>query len=59
MLNIMDSVFNGMARIEMYRAQLVPELFPNQKPFLIGNWSVDELEMYCGIYERKSDGVGV
>lgn len=59
MLNVMDPLFNGMARIEMYRAQLVPELYPNQRQFQLGNWSAEELEMYCGIYERVSDGVGV
>lgn len=54
MLNIMDPLFNGMARVEMYRAQLVPELFPNQKPFRIENWSAEEREMYCGIYGKAA-----
>lgn len=47
-MNIMDSVFNGMGGSELYRAQVFPELFPNQKPMLIENWSAQDLEMYCG-----------
>lgn len=47
-MNIMDSIFNGMGGSEMYRAQVFPELFPNQKQMLTGNWSVQDLEMYCG-----------
>ena len=59
MLNIMDPLFNGLARVELYRAQLVPELYPNYKPFLVHNWTAEEREMYCGIYGKVSDGVGV
>lgn len=58
-MNIFDSSLNGMARVELYRAQLVPDLFPNQKEFLVWNWTAEEREMYCGIYERERDGVGV
>jgi hypothetical protein len=46
----MDSQFNGMGRSELYRAQVFPELFPHEKPMLIEQWSVEEREMYCGIY---------
>ena len=52
MLNIMDPLFNGMGRIAMYRAQLVPDLFPNQRPFRVENWTDEEREMYCGIYRK-------
>ena len=49
----MDSTFNGMPGSEMYRAEIVPDLFPHQKPMLIGNWTDDDREMYCGgIYTK-------
>lgn len=48
MLNIMDSLFNRMARSEFYRSHLFPELFPHERPMLIENWSKDDLEMYVG-----------
>ena len=47
-MNIVDSMFNGMGASEMYRAQVFPELFPNQKRMLVENWSEQDLEMYCG-----------
>ena len=47
MINIMDSVFNGMAGSELYRAQVFPELFPHQKLMLIENWDQQDIEMYC------------
>ena len=49
MNNIMDSLFNGMAASEFYRAQVFPELFPHEKPMLIHNWSEQDREMYCGV----------
>lgn len=47
-MNIFDGAFNGLARSEMYRAQMVPDLFPHEKPMAIENWSQDDLEMYVG-----------
>lgn len=46
--NIFDSKFNGMGRSEMYRHQLVPDLFPHEKPMLVENWPADDREAYCG-----------
>ena len=48
--SIMDSLFNGMGASEFYRAQLLPDLFPHEKPMLIHNWSQQDREMYCGVY---------
>lgn len=48
MLNIMDSQFNGMGRSELYRAQVFPELFPHEPRMLLGNWPIEDLEMFCG-----------
>lgn len=49
MHNLMDALFNGTARSEMYRAQIFPELFPHERPMMIENWSAEDREMYCGI----------
>lgn len=52
MNNIFDATFNGMGGGELYRAQLVPELYPAQlKPHpRFENWSDEDKEAYCGIY---------
>lgn len=48
----MDSLFNGMGGSEMYRSQVVPDLFP-YSPMLIDNWTAQDREMYCGgIYTK-------
>ena len=49
MINIMDSMFNGMAGSEFYRAQVFPELFPHEKRMLTENWSQEDREMYLGV----------
>lgn len=46
--HLFDGMFNGMARSELYRAQLVPELFPHEKPMLVDNWPEQDREMYVG-----------
>lgn len=46
--NIFDGTFNGMPRSEMYRAQVTPELFPEERPMLIENWDAQDREAYCG-----------
>lgn len=48
MNNIFDAQFNGMGRSEMYRALIVPEVFPHEKPMLVENWHPEDLEAYCG-----------
>lgn len=48
MNHLFDSWFNGAARSELYRSQVVPELFPHEKPMLINNWPSDDLEMFVG-----------
>jgi hypothetical protein len=32
----------------LYRAQVTPDLFPNEGRMLIENWSAEDREMYCG-----------
>lgn len=46
--SIFDGAFNGTPRSEMYRAQVVPDLFPHERPMRIENWSSLDREMYCG-----------
>jgi hypothetical protein len=67
MHNIMDSLFNGMAASEFYRAQVFPELFPHEKPMLPNRWPKEDQEMFCGPachaatlpYTRSEAGKGV
>ena len=47
-LNIIDTIFNGMPRSELYRSQAFPEVFPHEKRMLIENWPAQDREMYCG-----------
>ena len=49
MIGIFDEVFNGAGRSEMYRSWLVPDLFPHERPPRLENWSLEDLEAYCGI----------
>ncbi|WP_165614794.1 hypothetical protein [Mycobacteroides chelonae] len=57
MLNIFDPLFNGMPHSEMYRAEIVPDLFPHQPRMLVENWSQQDREMYCGGEYTKGYGV--
>lgn len=50
MLNIFDPLINGMARSELYRACVFPDVFKHEPEMQIQNWSAVDLEMYCGIY---------
>lgn len=52
--SVFDSSFNGIPRSEMYRAQVTPDIYPNEKPMLIHQWSEQDREMYCGgIYHNQ------
>jgi len=48
MHNLIDALFNGMPGSEMYRAQIFPELFPDQPEMRLDNWPLEDLEMYVG-----------
>ncbi|APQ42404.1 hypothetical protein PBI_BLUE_48 [Mycobacterium phage Blue] len=47
-MNIFDGQFGGMSGVDMYRAWVTPELYPNKKEALLSNWSQQDLEMYVG-----------
>lgn len=48
MHHLLDGTFNGMGGSELYRRELLPDLFPHQKPMRIENWPDDDREMYVG-----------
>lgn len=50
MNNIYDSQFNGLARGMMYRAWVFPDVFPDERPAMLQNWSDEEKEAFCGVY---------
>lgn len=35
-------------RTDMYRAAVLPELYPDEKPMMLENWDKQDLEAYCG-----------
>lgn len=57
MSHIFDAKFNGMARSEMYRAQLMPDLFPYERPMMLENWPIEDLVAYCGGEYAYVEGV--
>ncbi|AUV62008.1 sigma-K factor [Mycobacterium phage SWU2] len=46
-LSVLDGGMLG-DRSEMYQAEVFPDLYPNEKPMLIENWSQEDRELYCG-----------
>lgn len=49
--SIFDTTFNGMGGSEYYRAQVVPELYPQHETLpepRFENWDEAELKIYCG-----------
>lgn len=50
----MDYQFNDCPRIGMYRAGVVPDLYPDEKLMLVDRWSKEDQEMFVGgIYARR------
>lgn len=47
-MNIFDPDLSGITRVDMYRAAVMPELYPNEKPMRIQNWCAEDIEMYVG-----------
>ncbi|AEK07325.1 hypothetical protein PBI_MYXUS_53 [Mycobacterium phage Myxus] len=52
--NLLDPTFNGMPGSEMYRSEVFPDLWPNEKPMLLENWSPEERGMFIGGEEAKA-----
>lgn len=51
--DIFHGALSSAPRIDMYRSWVWPDLYPNERPPVLKNWSDEDLEMYCGIYNRK------
>lgn len=43
-----DENFSDIERAALYKAQVFPELFPDEKPMMLENWHSDDREAYCG-----------
>lgn len=53
MNHIIDPGFTGSPRSEMYRSWVYPDIFVNERPAVLANWSDEDLEVYCGIYGKE------
>lgn len=47
MYNVFDHGVLG-ERASLYQAQVVPALFPEERPMRVDNWNPEDLEAYCG-----------
>jgi hypothetical protein len=36
---------------DMYRAWVIPDLYPNERQPRLENWSAEDKEAFCGIYK--------
>ncbi len=57
MLNIFDTLFNGMPHSEMYRSWVDPVCFPAQPECTLQNWSYEDVLDYCGPKAAKEVAV--
>lgn len=55
---VLDSVFSpsfsGAARAEMYRAWVIPDMYPDERQPRLENWTAEDREAFCGIYTKES-----
>lgn len=42
------SIFDIAFSDERYQAQVMPDLFPDQKQPVLNNWHPEDLEAFCG-----------
>lgn len=52
-MHIFDGLLNGMPRIDMYRAWVIPELYPDERQPRLENWLESDREAYCGQYRER------
>lgn len=52
MHSIFDPGFSQVPHSEMYRAWVHPDLFPGEPQPRLNNWPDEDLEAFCGIYNR-------
>jgi hypothetical protein len=51
-LDIFDGLLSGMPRLNMYRAQVYPELYPCERPMLLDNWPEPEQDVFGAVGRR-------
>ncbi|MGW3992189.1 hypothetical protein ACWEF6_01755 [Amycolatopsis sp. NPDC004772] len=46
----MNNLFeiDKLVRQDLYRSYVMPELYPDERPAMVGNWSAEDREAYCG-----------
>jgi hypothetical protein len=37
-----------ITRNDLYRATVIPELYPEERPMCVDNWPAEDREAYCG-----------
>lgn len=53
--SVFSSGFSNSPRVEMYRAWVHPDLYPNERQAVLKNWSDEDIEMYCGTRKGMND----
>jgi hypothetical protein len=48
--NIFDERFNGAAAIEMYRAWVFPDIYPEERQPVLKNWPKEDIDEFVGRY---------
>ena len=47
-MNIFDGEFSSVTRVDMYRAAVTPELYPDERPMRLDNWCDEDRAAFCG-----------
>lgn len=53
--DIFHGAMSSAPRVEMYRSWVFPDLYPDERPAVLKNWSDDDLWDYCGIRKGMND----
>lgn len=53
--DIFHGALSSAPRVNMYRSWVFPDLYPNERPCQLGNWSDEDLWDYCGIRKDMND----
>lgn len=48
--DLFSGALNSAARIDMYRSWIYQDLYPDERPAVLQNWTEDDKKEYCGIY---------
>ena len=47
-MNLFDSEFSAIVSADMYRAQVAPDLYPDERPMRLENWHPEDLAAFVG-----------